>query len=243
MSTISQRNWSSVKGWLGPALTETFETPRLLRELGLTYILDWCADDQPFPINVPGMISVPYSIELNDISMFVGKSLPGEAFYQAAVDQFDQLYKESAQSGRVMSLCLHPFIINVPFRHKYLEKALEYIPDTMRYGSPPVMRSPPITPRTPLRCDLAKLSGQLNLERTDIRTIGVTISSLPRYAPFQGVPFMKCFLDSDCPACIHSRKGIRSLARLVFPGQSNREREALARAVLTLRSCDQWGST
>jgi allantoinase len=26
-----------------------------------------------------------------------------------------------------MSLCLHPFIINQPFRHKYLEKALEYI--------------------------------------------------------------------------------------------------------------------
>ena len=26
-----------------------------------------------------------------------------------------------------MSLCLHPFIINAPFRHKYLEKALDYI--------------------------------------------------------------------------------------------------------------------
>jgi hypothetical protein len=26
-----------------------------------------------------------------------------------------------------MALCLHPFIINQPFRHKYLEKALEYI--------------------------------------------------------------------------------------------------------------------
>jgi allantoinase len=127
VGTISTATGHSVKGWLGPALTETFETPRLLRDLGLTYILDWCADDQPFPINVPGMISVPYSIELNDISMFVGKSLPGEAFYQAVVDQFDQLYKEGAESGRVMSLCLHPFIINAPFRHKYLEKALDYI--------------------------------------------------------------------------------------------------------------------
>lgn len=127
VEAITAATGHRIQGWLGPALTETFETPRLLRELGLTYILDWCADDQPFPINVPGMISVPYSIEINDVSLFVGKSLSGEAFYQIIVDQFDQLYKEGAQSGRVMALCLHPFIINLPFRQKYLERALAYI--------------------------------------------------------------------------------------------------------------------
>jgi allantoinase len=45
------------------------------------------------------------------------KSLSGEEFYRAVVDQFDQLYKEG-HSGRVMALCLHPFIINQSFRHK-----------------------------------------------------------------------------------------------------------------------------
>jgi peptidoglycan/xylan/chitin deacetylase (PgdA/CDA1 family) len=127
VDTVSAATGQKIKGWLGPALTETFETPRLLKELGLSYVLDWCADDQPFPLTVPGMMSVPYSIELNDISMFIGKSLSGEAFYQMVVDQFDQLYKDSEKSGRVMSLCLRPFVINQPFRHKYLEKALEYI--------------------------------------------------------------------------------------------------------------------
>ena len=124
---ISSATGHKIKGWLGPALTETFETPRLLKELGLSYLLDWCADEQPFPLTVPGMISVPYSIEINDITLFVGKNLSGEAFYQTVVDQFDQLYKDSEKSGRVMCLALHPFIINQPFRHKYLEKALEYI--------------------------------------------------------------------------------------------------------------------
>lgn len=75
------------------------------------------------------MISVPYSIEINDISMCVGKSLSGDGMYQMIVDQFDQLYKEGAQSGRVMALCLHPFVVNQPFRHKYLEKALAHIAD------------------------------------------------------------------------------------------------------------------
>src|SRR5271169_6452480 len=124
---ISSATGHKIKGWLGPALTETFETPRLLKELGLSYVLDWCADEQPFPLTIPVMISVPYSLELNDITLFVGKNLSGEAFYQTVVDQFDQLYKDSEKSGRVMCLALHPFIINQPFRQKYLEKALEYI--------------------------------------------------------------------------------------------------------------------
>jgi len=127
VETIASATGQTIRGWLGPALTETFETPRLLRDLGLTYLLDWCADDQPFPLNIPGMISVPYSIEINDITMFVGKGTSGEVFFQTVVDQFDQLYKESGQSGRVMAVCLHPFIISAPFRQKYLEKALDYV--------------------------------------------------------------------------------------------------------------------
>ncbi len=127
VDTIAGATGQSIKGWLGPALTETFETPRLLKELGLTYVLDWCADDQPFALNVPGMMSVPYSIEINDITLFVGKSLSGEDFYRAVVDHFDQIYNESEDSGRVMALCLHPFVVGQAHRHKYLERALEYI--------------------------------------------------------------------------------------------------------------------
>jgi allantoinase len=127
VDTIAAATGHAIRGWLGPALSETFETPRLLKELGLTYLLDWCADDQPFPLNVPGMISVPYSIEINDISMCLDKSQSGADFCQMIIDQFDQLYKDSAQSGRVMALCLHPFVSNQPYRQKYLERALEYI--------------------------------------------------------------------------------------------------------------------
>ncbi|WP_328582387.1 polysaccharide deacetylase family protein [Streptomyces sp. NBC_00370] len=115
------------RGWLGPALTETFRTPELLAELGLEYVLDWANDDQPYRLNVPGMLSVPYSIEVNDISLFVGKAVSGPDFVRIVKDQFDQLYAESAESGRVMSLVLHPFVIGQPFRHKYLDQALEYV--------------------------------------------------------------------------------------------------------------------
>lgn len=127
IETIARATGQKPKGWMGPGLTETFNTPRLLKDLGLSYVLDWCADDQPFRLNVPGIISVPYSVEINDGIMFLAKSLSGDDFYRMVVDQFDQLYKESEHSGKVMALALHPFIINQPFRHKYLEKALDYI--------------------------------------------------------------------------------------------------------------------
>lgn len=127
IETIESAVGARPRGWLGPALTETFETPSILSELGLDYVLDWTADDQPFPLNVPGMISVPYSIELNDVTLFGSRNLSGPDFVQLVKDQYEQLSKDSATSGRVMALCLHPFIIGQPFRHKYLDLALEFI--------------------------------------------------------------------------------------------------------------------
>jgi allantoinase len=115
------------KGWLGPALTETAASPQIFAEQGLTYLLDWCADDQPFPLAVEGhrMISVPYSIEVNDIPCFLGHGMSGGEFEQTMVDQFEVLHDEAQERGvLVMSISLHPFLINQPFRHRYLERFL-----------------------------------------------------------------------------------------------------------------------
>ena len=127
VDTIQAATGRRPRGWLGPALTETFHTPKLLADLGLRYVLDWTNDDQPYPLTVPGMLSVPYSVELNDIGLFVGKSLSGSDFVQIVKDQLDQLYSDSTGSGRVMALALHPFVIGQAFRRKYLDQALDYV--------------------------------------------------------------------------------------------------------------------
>ncbi|QRY49502.1 polysaccharide deacetylase family protein [Mycolicibacterium septicum] len=114
------------RGWMGPGLTETAHTPELLAELGFHYVLDWTNDDQPYPLTVPGMFSVPYSVELNDLLIF-GKGFTGSEFVQMVIDQYEQLRVDSADSGRVMALALHPFVIGQPFRHKYLDQVLEYL--------------------------------------------------------------------------------------------------------------------
>lgn len=114
-------------GWMGPGLTETQHTPGLLAELGYRYVLDWTNDDQPYPLTVPGMLSVPYSVELNDLLIF-GKGFTGAEFVQMVVDQYQQLHADAAHgSGRVLALALHPFVIGQAFRHRYLDRALEFL--------------------------------------------------------------------------------------------------------------------
>ncbi|MGV9674909.1 polysaccharide deacetylase family protein [Nocardia sp. NPDC003482] len=127
VETIEKATGQRPNGWMGPGLTETFHTPRLLAELGLSYVLDWTNDDQPYRLNVPGLLSVPYSVELNDIGVFVTKGLTGPDFVRMVTDQVDQLYADSADSGRVLALALHPFVTGQAFRHRYLDEALDYV--------------------------------------------------------------------------------------------------------------------
>jgi allantoinase len=48
-------------------------------------------------------------------------------FLQMIKDQFDTLYREGAENGRVMCLSLHPHNIGRPNAAKYLDQALRYI--------------------------------------------------------------------------------------------------------------------
>jgi allantoinase len=117
------------KGWLGPGLTETWETADLLAEAGLEYVCDWVADDQPFEIKTTAgpLISVPYSLELNDISMMVVQHHSAGEWLQRAKDQFARLYEEGATNPRVMALAVHPYVSGVPHRIAYFEAVYDYI--------------------------------------------------------------------------------------------------------------------
>jgi peptidoglycan/xylan/chitin deacetylase (PgdA/CDA1 family) len=117
-------------GWLGPALTETEHTTDLLAELGFGYTLDWVADDQPFPLEpaTGRLISVPYSIEVNDIPAFVDQGLTAAQFADLIVDQFEVLRAEAAdRPGAVYTVSVHPFLVGQPFRHKHFAAAMRHV--------------------------------------------------------------------------------------------------------------------
>jgi allantoinase len=129
VQTIRKSTGTSPKGWLGPALAETYDILDILAENGIEYVCDWCNDDQPYPMKVKSgtMMSIPYSVEINDITLFLRKAQTGKEFYEACVDQFDTLYREGKDSGRVMGIGLHSYLIGTPNRIKYLDKVFEYI--------------------------------------------------------------------------------------------------------------------
>jgi peptidoglycan/xylan/chitin deacetylase (PgdA/CDA1 family) len=117
------------RGWLGPALSEAHNTLDILAENGIEYVGDWTNDDQPYPMRVrKGSIhSMPYSVEINDIPAFLDMKQSPETFGRMIRDQFDVLYEDGAVTGRVMSICLHPFLIGHPHRSKYFAEALAHI--------------------------------------------------------------------------------------------------------------------
>jgi peptidoglycan/xylan/chitin deacetylase (PgdA/CDA1 family) len=115
-----------MKGWLGPGLTETFNTLDLLKEAGVEYVCDWVNDDLPYKFN-NGLYSIPYSLELNDMPLFNVASISITDFERRIRDAFDVLYEEGATNGRVLGIALHPFLIGSPHRIKYFDRALAHI--------------------------------------------------------------------------------------------------------------------
>ncbi|MEU8310536.1 polysaccharide deacetylase family protein [Actinomadura sp. NPDC048955] len=117
------------RGWLGPGLTETWETPDILVEEGYEYVCDWVLDDQPVELRTrtSPLVNIPYTQECNDVAMMLIQHHPAREYFQRAVDQFDQIHKDSADTARVMALVVHPYIMGVPHRLKYFEQAIQHI--------------------------------------------------------------------------------------------------------------------
>ena len=100
--TVREATGQTIAGWLAPALTHTERTMDLLAEYGILYTCDLFQDDQPQPVKVARgrLISMPYSLEINDVI---------------------------AESGTVMCIPLHAYLVGHAHRVGALEAALRYI--------------------------------------------------------------------------------------------------------------------
>jgi allantoinase len=126
---IAQASGQPVRGWLGPGLAETWHTLDHLAAADIRYVCDWVNDDQPYPLRVgsPPMISLPYSVQTNDVPAYFDMKISVPEFEMMLRRQFDTLYRESEASGRVMAIAVHPFVTGQPHRIGALDSALAYI--------------------------------------------------------------------------------------------------------------------
>ncbi len=129
LARIERATGKRPRGWLGSGVQETWNTLDYLADEELRYVCDWVNDDQPYMIEAGDkrMVSLPYSMEINDRPAFDRYYRSSEEFEQMIRRQFDVLYREGEDSGRVMSISVHPFIIGVPHRIWALESGLDYI--------------------------------------------------------------------------------------------------------------------
>jgi peptidoglycan/xylan/chitin deacetylase (PgdA/CDA1 family) len=129
MAIVTAATGVRPKGWLGMALSESHHSPDLLAEAGIEYVSNYAHDELPVELRVRqgSLLTMPYTLELNDVPTIMGKGASADTFAQMIIDQFDVLYEEANELPRVMSISLHPFISGHPFRMKHLDRAFAYI--------------------------------------------------------------------------------------------------------------------
>jgi allantoinase len=126
INTIRDFTGKAPRGWLGPGLTETANTLDILAEEGIEYVCDWVMDDQPCEMKTTTrpVVMVPYSVELNDITIMVIQHHESRVLFERVMAQFERLYQEGEDSARVMALCVHPYVSGVPHRIAQFERIL-----------------------------------------------------------------------------------------------------------------------
>jgi peptidoglycan/xylan/chitin deacetylase (PgdA/CDA1 family) len=117
------------EGWLGPGLAQSGATLDLLKEAGYRYVMDWPLDDQPIWMTTRAgpLLTVPYPVELNDMSSLIGRRHTAREFEAMMIEQFDEMLEQSRKYPLVYSVALHPFIIGQPYRLRSLRRAIRHI--------------------------------------------------------------------------------------------------------------------
>ena len=126
LDALKRATGSTPLGWLGSEYGESTRTPQLLAKAGIRYVCDWTNDEQPYPMKAPDgeIFALPVMLELEDVYALWTRRVPIKRYGELIKEAFDTIYRDSAQTGRVMVLNLHPWLIGQPFRIAHFADAL-----------------------------------------------------------------------------------------------------------------------
>ena len=129
IENVKKHTGQMIAGYLAPALTHTERTMDLLAEKEILYTCDLFIDDQPFPVNVDSgkLISIPYSLEMNDIIVYNSYMMPPRHYANMLKSNFDRLRKDGSKTGTVMCIPLHAYAVAQGHRINAFDEALKYI--------------------------------------------------------------------------------------------------------------------
>lgn len=127
--SVESATGQRIRGYLAPALTHTERTLDLIAEHDFWYSCDLFQDDQPQPLKTKTgrLVSMPYSLEVNDVITYSVQGWSPQRYTDILKRHFDQLLKEGEQSGTVMCIPLHAYLVSQPHRIRIFEEALKHI--------------------------------------------------------------------------------------------------------------------
>ncbi|RAI43807.1 hypothetical protein CH341_12495 [Rhodoplanes roseus] len=129
LATLRAFTGVRTRGWLGPGLSETFDTPDHLKKAGIDYLCDWVIDDLPTWMRTAHgpMVAAPYSLELNDSVLWAGWGHASDAQYVRALETLATYDTELGDNCRVLTLPLHPHLIGVAHRITWFNRLLDVL--------------------------------------------------------------------------------------------------------------------
>ena len=127
LARLERLTGKKTRGWLGPGLGETFDTPDLLKKHGIEWLSDWFVDDLPRWMRTEHgpMIAMPYAVELNDVPIYAIQQLPSDEIHRRLEYTLSVFEDEIATHPRVLTIALHPHLIGVPHRVYWLRRMLD----------------------------------------------------------------------------------------------------------------------
>ncbi len=129
IAALRDATGSTPLGWSGPEYGESARTPQLLAQAGIRYVCDWANDEQPYRMKTAAgeLHALPSMIELDDVFALRDRHFRVDEYCEQLKQAFDTMYRDSASSGRVLVLNLHPWLIGQPFRIGFIDDALAYM--------------------------------------------------------------------------------------------------------------------
>jgi allantoinase len=129
LDRIERFTGTKVRGWLGAGLSETMDTPDVLKSRGVDYLCDWVIDDLPSWMRTKHgpMIAAPYSLDLNDGPLWAGGGMHSDVQYQRVLWTLETFEEELKTNCRVMVLPLHPHLVGVPHRMNWFNRILDLL--------------------------------------------------------------------------------------------------------------------
>ncbi len=127
LERLEKLTGKKTRGWLGPGLGETIDTPDILKKHGIEWLADWYVDDLPCWMRTKHgpMIAMPYTVELNDVPIYAIEKQSSDEMYRRLAATLSVFEEEMKIHPKVMTIALHPHLIGVAHRAHYFAKMLD----------------------------------------------------------------------------------------------------------------------